>query len=40
METVPHDGNIFTLSDLIRETSYEIHKYCVAALRKRFTRTR
>ncbi|HZI59240.1 MAG TPA: GxxExxY protein [Pyrinomonadaceae bacterium] len=33
METVPHDGNIFTLSDVIRETSYEIHKY----LRSGFT---
>jgi GxxExxY protein len=30
---VPHDGDIFTLSDLIRETSYEIHKY----LRSGFT---
>src|SRR5688572_33442979 len=27
MDTVPHNGNIFTLSDLIRETSFEIHKY-------------
>ena len=27
MHTVPHDGNIFTLSDVIRETSFEIHKY-------------
>ena len=25
--TVPHNGEIFTLCDLIRETSYEIHKY-------------
>ena len=33
MEAVPHDGNIFTLCDLIRETSYEIHKY----LRSGFT---
>jgi len=33
METVPHDGNIFTLSDVIRETSYEIHMY----LRSGFT---
>ena len=33
METVPHNGNIFTLSDVIRETSYEIHKY----LRSGFT---
>jgi GxxExxY protein len=33
MITVPHDGDIFTLSDLIRETSYEIHKY----LRSGFT---
>jgi GxxExxY protein len=27
MNTVPHNGDIFTLSDLIRQTSYEIHKY-------------
>jgi len=33
MDTVPHNGNIFTLSDVIRETSYEIHKY----LRSGFT---
>lgn len=33
MATVPHDGDIFTLSDLIRETSFEIHKY----LRSGFT---
>ena len=33
METVPHDGNIFTLADVTRETSYEIHKY----LRSGFT---
>jgi len=30
---VPHDGDIFTLSDLIRDTCYEIHKY----LRSGFT---
>ena len=33
MSTVPHNGDIFTLSDVIRETSYEIHKY----LRSGFT---
>jgi len=33
MSTVPHDGNIFTLCDVIRETSFEIHKY----LRSGFT---
>src|SRR5574338_563746 len=33
MATVPHDGQILTLCDLIRETSYEIHKY----LRSGFT---
>jgi GxxExxY protein len=27
MNTVPHDGDIFTLSDVIRETSFKIHKY-------------
>ena len=33
MNSVPHDGEIFTLSDLVRETSFEIHKY----LRSGFT---
>jgi GxxExxY protein len=33
MHTVPHNGNIFTLCDLIRETSFEIHRY----LRSGFT---
>jgi len=33
MEAVPHDGEIFTLCDVIRETSFEIHKY----LRSGFT---
>ncbi len=33
MTTVPHDGEILTLCDLIRETSFEIHKY----LRSGFT---
>jgi len=33
MKTVPHDGHIFTLCDVIRETSFEIHKY----LRSGFT---
>ena len=33
MSTVPHNGDIFTLSDVIRETSYQIHKY----LRSGFT---
>jgi GxxExxY protein len=33
MATVPHDGDIFTLADLVRETSYQIHKY----LRSGFT---
>jgi GxxExxY protein len=27
METDPHNGDIFTLCDVIRETSFEIHKY-------------
>ena len=27
MVTVPHDGDIFTLCDRVRETSYEVHKY-------------
>ena len=27
METVPHDGDIFRLCDIVRETSFEIHKY-------------
>jgi GxxExxY protein len=27
MTTAPHDGDIFTLCNLIRETSFEIHKY-------------
>src|SRR5215510_13092121 len=27
MTTVPHDGDILKLCDLIRETSYEIHRY-------------
>jgi GxxExxY protein len=27
MDTVPHDGDIFTLCNLIRQTSFEIHKY-------------
>ena len=27
MTTDPHDGSIFTLCDLIRETSFDIHKY-------------
>jgi GxxExxY protein len=27
MTTAPHDGDIFTLCDVIRETSFEIHKY-------------
>jgi GxxExxY protein len=33
MHTVPHDGNIFALCDVIRETSFEIHRY----LRNGFT---
>ena len=33
MDPVPHDGEILRLSDLIRETSYDIHKY----LRSGFT---
>lgn len=33
MATVPHDGDIFTLCDVIRETSFEIHRY----LRSGFT---
>ena len=27
MKTEPHNGDIFTLCDVIRETSYDIHKY-------------
>ena len=27
MITDPHTGNIFALCDVIRETSFEIHKY-------------
>jgi GxxExxY protein len=27
MKTDPHDGDIFTLCDTIRETSFEIYKY-------------
>src|SRR5258705_12370996 len=27
MTTDPHDGSIFTLCDVIRETSFDIHKY-------------
>jgi GxxExxY protein len=33
MSTVPHDGDIFTLCNVIRETSFEIHRY----LRSGFT---
>jgi GxxExxY protein len=33
MSTVPHDGEILKLTDLIRQTSFEIHKY----LRSGFT---
>ena len=33
MDTVPHDGEILKLTDLIRQTSFEIHKY----LRSGFT---
>ena len=33
MSTVPHDGQILKLTDVIRETSFEIHKY----LRSGFT---
>jgi GxxExxY protein len=33
MATVPHDGDIFILCDVIRKTSYEIHNY----LRSGFT---
>ena len=32
-ETVPHDGEIFTLVGVIRQTSYDVHKY----LRSGFT---
>lgn len=27
MSTVPHDGDIFTLCGIVRETSFDIHKY-------------
>lgn len=27
MSTAPHNGDIFTLCNIIRETSFEIHKY-------------
>lgn len=33
MATVPHDGDILTLCNIIRQTSFEIHKY----LRSGFT---
>ncbi len=33
MNTVPHDGEILKLTDVIRQTSFEIHKY----LRSGFT---
>lgn len=33
MQTVPHDGQILKLTDVIRQTSFEIHKY----LRSGFT---
>ena len=33
MDAVPHDGDILKLTDLIRNTSFEIHKY----LRSGFT---
>ncbi len=33
MSTVPHDGDILQLTDVIRQTSFEIHKY----LRSGFT---
>src|SRR5687768_13540031 len=33
MDTVPHDGDVFKLCDVIRETSFEIHRY----LRSGFT---
>jgi GxxExxY protein len=33
METVPHDGEILRLTDAVRQTSFEIHKY----LRSGFT---
>lgn len=33
MNTVPHDGEILKLTDVIRQTSYDIHKY----LRNGFT---
>lgn len=27
MKTEPHNGDIFTLCDVVRETSFDIHKY-------------
>jgi len=33
MSTVPHDGDILKVTDVIRQTSYDIHKY----LRSGFT---
>jgi len=27
MNTAPHNGDIFTLCNIVRETSFEIHKY-------------
>lgn len=33
MVTVPHDGEILRLSDLVRQTSFEVHRY----LRSGFT---
>jgi GxxExxY protein len=33
MQTVPHDGDVLRLTDVVRQTSFEIHKY----LRSGFT---
>ncbi len=33
MDAVPHNGDIFTLADIVRETSFQIHAY----LRSGFT---
>jgi hypothetical protein len=40
MNAVPHDGEILKLTDVIRQTSFEIQSTFAAGLRKRFMRTR
>ena len=40
MKTGPHDGDIFTLCNVIRETSFESISTCAAGMVSRSTRTR